>query len=423
MQLKFESASKKRMIAIAIFSFAIIYLAICASMSAAAWLGAQPEASRIQASIYLDPSNADYRHRLGRYDDLVRNDPAAAMAHYVQAVALNPHDARYWLDLANSYQLLGDSTGQANAIERAIVADPKKPEVAWEAANLYLVRGQTEKALAEFRLVMEGAPHLSGQALALCWRISPDVDHLLATVIPSQPDAYLALLAQVMSREDTAGTVKVWQALVHAHQPVQDRDVFGLVNYLLFHKAVDDAHLVWRQGVSLLGMSAYLPSSNNLIVNGSFSLPILNGGFDWQYTTKPGVALTLDSNESHEGHRSLAIVFAGPDVDEAGIYQLIAVQPDTTYEFTGYYKNEPIDGVGGPHFAVHDAYTGQTYFLSEELTSGTFWKSVVGEFTTGPDTNLLALRVRHIPAGNSIRGKLWIDDFRLVEKSTPEGGL
>jgi hypothetical protein len=420
MQVKLETASKKRAITITVFFLAAIYVVITGSMLAAGWLADRPDAPRLRAAIYLDPSNADYRHRLGRYQDLVLNDPASAQAQYQRAVQLNPHDARYWLDLANSYQLLGDSNAQAAAIERAVIADPKKPEVAWEAANLYLVRGQTDQALAQFRLVMEGAPYLSGQALALCWRITPDVDRLLASVIPSQPDAYFALLSQLMAKEDTAGSVKVWQALVHTHQPIDQSSVFGLVRYLLFHKDVDDAHLVWRQAASLLGMSAYLPSSNNLIVNGSFSLPILNGGFDWQYHKLSGVSLTLDSNESHDGHRSLAIVFDGPGVEEAGISQLIAVQPDTTYEFTGYYKNDTIEGAGGPHFAVQDAYTGQNYFLSEELKDGTFWKSVVGVFTTGPQTNLLRLQVLRIPPGNSIRGKLWIDDFRLIEESSSE---
>jgi hypothetical protein len=420
MQLKLEPASRKRAIAITVLAVTVIYVGIAGSMLVAGFLADTPDPARLRAAIDLDPSNADYRHRLGRYSDLVLNDPAAAQAEYQRAVQLNPHDARYWLDLANTYQLLGDSNAQANTIERAVVADPKTPDVAWEAANLYLVRGQTEKALSEFRLVMEGEPYLSGRALQLCWRISPDVDHLLATVIPPQPDAYMALLNQLMAKEDTAGTVKVWQAIVHARQSVQDRDVFDLVRYLLFHKAVDDAHLVWRQAASLLGMSAYLPSSNNLIVNGSFSLPILNGGFDWQYHKLPGVSLTLDSNESHEGHRSLEIAFDGPGVEEGGVYQVIAVQPDTAYEFTGYYKNDTIEGAGGPHFAVQDVYTGQTYFLSEELRDGTFWKSVVGDFTTGPETNLLVLRVQRIPAGSSIRGKMWIDDFRLVEKSAPE---
>ena len=423
MQLKLGPASRKRAIAITVFVLAAIYVGIAGSLLLAGILADNPDPARLRAAIHLDPSSADYHHRLGRYSDLVLNDPAAAQAHYQRAVQLNPHDARYWLDLANNYQLLGDSNAQANAIERAVVVDPKTPDVAWEAANLYLVRGQTEKALSEFRLVMEGAPYLSGQALQLCWRISPDVDHLLATVIPPQPDAYIALLTQLMAKEDTSGTVKVWEALVHAHQTVQDREVFDLVRYLLFHKAVDDAHLVWRQAASMLSMSAYLPSSNNLIVNGSFGLPILNGGFDWQYHKLPGVALTLDSNESHDGHRSLEIMFDGPGVEDAGIYQVIAVQPDTSYEFTGYYKNETIEGAGGPHFAVQDVYSGQTYFLSEELRDGAFWKSVIGEFTTGPESNLLVLRVQRIPAGSPIRGKMWIDDFRLVEKSAPEGAL
>jgi tetratricopeptide (TPR) repeat protein len=421
MLLKFESAGRKRAIAITVFVLATTYVAVAACLWAAGWFADQTDATRLRIAIRLDPSNADYHHRLGRVLDLVQNDPVAALCQYQRAVQLNPHDARYWLDLANAYQLLGDANAQVSAIERAVMADPKTPDVAWEAANLYLVQGQTEKALAEFRLVMEGAPDLSAQALDLCWRISPDVDHLLATVLPPQADAYRALLTQLMSREDTPGAVKVWDALVHLRPPLQVQTVFDFVRYLLFHKEVDDAHLVWRQAASLLGMSAYLPSSNNLIVNGSFGLPILNGGFDWQYHKQSSVELTLDSNEAHNGHRSLSIFFQGPGVEEAGIYQVIAVQPDTTYEFTGYYKNGDMEGAGGPHFALQDVYTGQTYFLSEELRDGAFWKSVVGELTTGPATNLLVLRIQRIPAGNAIHGKLWIDDFRLVEKSPPEG--
>jgi len=422
MQLKLDSPSKKRAVALIAFACAGLYIAVSCCLLAAAWCSNTADIAHLRWAIRLDPLNADYHHLLGRYDDLVLNDPAAAQAQYLRALALNPHDARYWLDLANTYQLLGDSSAQSNAIERAIVADPRKPDVAWEAANLYLVRGQTEKALAQFRLVMEGAPVRSSQALTLCWRIDPDVDHLLATVIPNQPDAYLALLTQVMDKDDTDATVKVWNAMVRSRQSVELGNVFELVRFLVLHKAVDQAHLVWRQAASLLGLSSYLPSSNNLIVNGSFSFPILNGGFDWEYQRKPGVTLTLDTNESHDGHRSLAIGFDG-EIDDAGIQQIIFVQPDTTYQFTAYYKNDPIKGVGGPHFALQDAYTGKNYFLSEELRDGAFWKSVTGEFTTGPDTTLLKLSVPRLPAGSAIQGKLWIDDFRLEEKASPEGGL
>jgi tetratricopeptide (TPR) repeat protein len=417
MKLALETTSQKRTAAMVVFIVAGLYIALAATQIAATWLGSKPVLARLQWAARLDPSNADYRHDIGRYYDLINNDPTQAIREYKRATELNPHDARFWLDLANAYQLLGDRDAQAQAIERGVFADSKNPDLAWEAANLYLVQGQTDKALREFRIVMDGAPYMAPIALQLCWRIAPDVDQLLSNVIPQRADVYLAFLGQLMSKEDTPGTVKVWSSLMRLHEPVQVEAVYNYVRYLVLHHAVDDAHLVWRQAAALLGLSAYLPSSNNLIVNGSFSLPILNGGFDWQYKKQSGVTLTLDSNESHDGHRSLSIQFEGPGIVDAGVFQLVTVQPDTTYSFTGHYKNGDLEGAGGPHFAIHDFYTSQPYFESEELKDGAFWKSVVGEFKTGPETSLLMLHVTRTPAGSPIRGKLWIDDFQLVEKT------
>jgi len=91
------------------------------------------------------------------------------------------------------------------------------------------------------------------------------------------------------------------------------------------------------------------------------------------------------------------------------------VQPNTTSRFTGYYRNAEMDVAGGPHMALPDLYTSTSYFLSEELRDSLAWKSVVGEFTTRPDTRVLVFRIQRLPAGSPIRGKLWIDDLRLVE--------
>ena len=74
--------------------------------------------------------------------------PRAALRPYRAAVHLNPHSARYWFDLASAYQVLGDTSNQTSALEHAIAADPTTPDVAWEAANFYLVQGENEKALA-----------------------------------------------------------------------------------------------------------------------------------------------------------------------------------------------------------------------------------------------------------------------------------
>jgi hypothetical protein len=53
---------------------------------------------------------------------------------------------------------------------------------------------------------------------------------------------------------------------------------------------------------------------------------------------------------------------------------------------------------------------------SEELKERGYWKLVSGEFTTANDCGLLELRIRRLPEGSPIRGKLWVDDFRLVAK-------
>ena len=75
-----------------------------------------------------------------------------------------------------------------------------------------------------------------------------------------------------------------------------------------------------------------------------------------------------------------------------------------------------IEGAGGPRFTLQDVYTREVVYDSDDLKEAGFWKSATGEFTTGPDTRLLVLRVRRLPEGSPIRGKLWVDDFHLTAK-------
>ena len=152
------------------------------------------------------------------------------------------------------------------------------------------------------------------------------------------------------------------------------------------------------------------------MVNGDFSLPVLNGGFDWLYEKSPDVSLALDPTESHAGHRSLSIAFDSRGLEDAGIWQLIPVEPNTEYEFSAYFKSEDMQGAGGPRFLLEDHFSRVSYFASEELKDTDTWKQVEGTFSTGPDTKLLTLRIQRVPAGNAIRGKLWIGGVHLAQR-------
>jgi len=416
MKISFQTRGRKRIVAAVAIVLAALYIGMAAREFVATWFGDRADLTSLERAAKLDPGNADYRNHLGRYYDLVARDPTTAVRYYKSAVQLNPHSARYWFDLAGTYQVLGDTPNQTAALEQAIHADSMTPDVAWEAANLYLVQGENEKALREFSVVMANDTSLAGSAVQYCWRINPDVDALLRDVVPHTADAYIAFLNLLQVKQETRGTFKVWDALMQTRQPFDLRYVFEYFNFLIQHKEVDQAALVWAQVAARFGLSSYLPSSSNLIVNGSFNLDVLNAGFDWQYKKQPGVALTLDPSDFHAGRRSLQITLDGPGINDAGIYQLVAVQPNTTYDFSGYYKNGELEGAGGPHLTIQDMYNQAVYFDSDEMKESGFWKSVDGEFTTGSDCKLVVLRVRRLPEGSPIRGKLWIDDFHLVRK-------
>jgi tetratricopeptide (TPR) repeat protein len=415
MPIALDSPAKRRLVRWALLSFCAVYLFTTSVMFVGNVLGSRPNPRSLRMAIRLDPGNADYHNQLGLYYDLAR-DYKSSITEYQEAVRLKPYYAKYWLRLADAYQMTDNTEAQTRAIEHAIEAEPTSPDVAWQAANLYLVQGRIDEALREFRVVMEGAPYMGSMVLQYCWRVRPDADILLADVIPPNPDAYLSFIQLLTAKKETEAASRVWDAVIRLRQPIGTQHVFEYVHYLLLQNEPGEASLVWRQATSLLGLNAYLPTSNNLIVNGDFQLDVLNGGFDWQYHKQPNVSLTLDTSEFHAGHRSLAITFEGPGVDEAGIYQLIAVEPNTPYEFTGYYKNGEIEGAGAPHFVLQDLYSNKIYFQSDDLKFGSAWRAVSGDFMTEPATRMLVLRVVRVPPGSAIRGKMWIDDFHLVEK-------
>jgi tetratricopeptide (TPR) repeat protein len=418
MKIALNTPGRKRTVAAVALLFAVLYTGEAAREFVASWLGNRVELTSLRRAVWLDPGDAEYRNHLGRYYDLVARDPATAIGYYTTAVQLNPHSARYWFDLASAYQVLGDTARQTVALERAIHADSMTPDVAWEAANLYLVQGENEKALREFSVVMANDSSLASASIQFCYRINPDVDSLLRDVVPHNADAYVALLGLLKTQQATADTFKVWDALIQTNQPFEVRQVNDYVRYLIQHKEVDQAIKVWQEGAGRFRYSPYLPSPANMVANSTFSLDLLNAGFDWQYQKQSGVMLTLDPSDFHAGRRSLMITLDGPGISDAGIYQLIAVQPNTSYDLTAYYKSGELEGAGGVHLTVQDMYSLAIYYDSDELQEAGFWKSIDGEFTTGPDCKLVVLHLRRLPAGSPIRGKLWVDDFHLVKKTS-----
>jgi len=285
--------------------------------------------------------------------------------------------------------------------------------VAWEAANFFLIDGDIDRALREFRVVIENDISLADAALRACWRVRPDTDALLRDVVPARTDSLISFLSLLSSQQETEGAIKTWNRLAQLHQKFQNRYLYDYVRYLIAVRRPDAAMFAWEQTADTLGLSAYLPTDDNLVVNGDFSLDILNGGFDWTYVNRTGVRPLLDPSNFRQGHRSLSLTFEGPGINDAGIQQLIPVRGATTYNFSAYYKSADFEGAGGPQIVLRDAYTGAPLYASDPLNDADFWKEVHSKITTPGSTTLLVLAIERFPSGSPIRGKLWLDDFQL----------
>ena len=368
-------------------------------------------------AIRLAPGNAAYHSQLGRYLQVTNGDLGRALREYQKATELNPQDASAWFDIARLEQVLGEGAEQGRALQQAVRAAPKKPDVAWEAGNFLLLRGERDAAMREFRVVLENDDIAASAVLDLIWRVEPDAQALLDQVIPPRPETYTTFLALLAYKKDNEAAAKVWSALIGLQQPFSQRAGLGYVDYLLGQRMADPARDAWQEMAPLCGLTAYLPGPNmpgqNLMVNPRFELDVLNAGFDWHYYEQSSVKITLDSN-APGGTHGLLLSFLGPGFGETGLFQQVAVQPNTQYQFSVHFKTDELEGAGGPAFVVRDEMTGVVYLTTETLKNPGSWREVAGHFETGSEAKLVSVRMVRIPAGNAMRGHLWMDEVQLT---------
>lgn len=405
------------------FFAAVCFVGMCFYIQAAlraflaAHFASSLEQSRLEKSIRLEPGNAEYYDLLGR--NLALSGPSLdpAIQNLKTAVRLNPYEARYWLDLAGAYQIASRTQEQGDSVEQAALADPTSPHVAWEAANFFVVQGDADRALQYFRVVLANDPESVNSALQLCWRATGDVEKIVALALPPIPDVYLSFLHLLITQQETLGAETVWNALVGLKRPFPGRLALPYFRLLISKQEPAAAQAAWEQLSHIdPSIKTYLPTRENLVVNGGFEQNMLNGGFDWWYSTHPEAALAIDTTEFRSGSRSLSVTFDGHSVPGAPILQYVSVKPNTTYEFSAESRSEDIDTASGPRFAVMDAYTNQSYVLTDDILGTTPWRPQHARFRTGPNTNLVLVEIVRDPAKPLIRGKFWVDDVTLIER-------
>ena len=416
MQVRLNSRPRKLLFALVCLAAAGLYLTVIARHYAAARVSARLDAASLARAARLEPWDAAPRWELGRYSLFVAQDPTAAVSNLEAAVALNPHVARYWLDLATAYQVAGDVPRQRSALEQGLRAEPTAPDVAWEAANFYLVQNDLARALSLFRVVMANNPEQLNAALRLCWRATRDVNRMLADAVPPKPAPYFALINLLTSQEQTESAEVVWNRLTSLEQQFPASNAFPFVDYLIEKHETSAAVQAWQRLLARNHDIQGYVQPGNLIVDGSLEKELLNGGFDWRYSDSGAVQLSIDNSEFHGGNQSVRMAFSGPGVSDPGIFQYVPVRPDTSYHFSAYTKAEDIESASGPRLAVLDGYSGREYVLTDDSLGTTGWREQSADFQTGAESSLVIVKVTRVPGDPLIKGKFWIDDLSLTQR-------
>ena len=401
-----------------VVAFGVAYLLWASADYRATRLALHSDKAALERAIELAPGNAEYVARLGRYEFLMAQSAAGAAADFRRAIALNAFSAQYRLDLAGALAALGDGDGQRRALEEALRAEPTNPHVAWTAANWSLVRGDTAAALGQFRVVVENDAANAGAAINLAWLGSHDVQRMLAVTIPPTAEKRLQFLEYLLSQKEQEGCAAVWQSVAAGHAPLEPRIPLDYISWLMSTRQWRSAQQVWRQLQQLDPELAEYNSGDNLVVNGGFEHPMLNRAWDWRIEPPPGVVLTIDSSELHSGARSLNIDFHTASATSAGVWQVMAVEPQTHYAFHAYWKADDLVTDVPLRWEVRNAVTGSALFTSEEIVGTSGWREVRGEFTTAADTAAVQVLLRR-NAEAPLRGRLALDDVSLVKEPQP----
>ncbi len=374
------------------------------------------EIAGLEHAIYLTPDNAELYESVGTQLLDSGHDYGRALNDLLNAVRLNPDQAWYWLELASLYQTTSKVEKENEAVHSALAAEPGDPEVAANAALLFMAASEFNRALPLFRHALASNPDAATNILPVCWRQTRDASLILGDVIPDSPTLQLQFLSMLTQQKETAAARQVWQFLIGSHKIFQPQLGFFYLDYLLHQHDVEGYERAWRDlaGVSP-GLQSYLPNEN-LIVNSGFEQPLLNSGFDWRHVPSDHVIAGIDDAVAHSGMHSLSFSYDGNPVSDAGWKEFVPVLPNSEYEFSAWIKSENVISSSGPRIALVDAYTGADIFLTDDVLDTHPWQEMKGTFRVPAITELIAVKMVREPAATRIQGRVWIDDLRLVKR-------
>ena len=373
--------------------------------------------SATEAAIALTPDQSEYYARLAW---LVSNhDPQKAKEALRRAVALNPWDARSWIELGLRAEAEGDGATSEACLLRAAKADhtflPR-----WTLANYYFRHDD----LAKFWLwAKQAAAMVYGDAqplFLLCGRVEEDgklIDRLQIRA-PEVQAGYLSYLLG-KNRVDLIGPAV--QRLGAENREADVAVLMTACERLLEAGRIHEAVEIWNRQAAAGRVGFRTPGGEGeqLAANGGFAVAPASRGFDWRLPAVDGVSVSREENA-----RGLRVTFSGREPEDCEVLtQLVPVREKMQYELRFKYRTREIATGQGLGWRITDANRGTALgegagAASEEDTEGRL------TFATPAECRLvrLALRYHRSPGTTRMNGFLILREVAVKPAQLPIDG-
>lgn len=348
---------------------------------------------------------------------------AQAITEFETAVSLSPYDYRFWLSLGRAYEQSGDAVKAEDALRRAVTLAPSYAYPHWYLGNLLLRLGRYDEAFTEIRTASDAEVDLRPQQFNLIWAIYGTDPEGLKNAVGQRSDARASFALYLLSQQRFEDGLRLWNTITlddkKANRTTGESIVTTLRNAYRFHDAVT----VWND---IAGEKYHAELGQ--VFDGGFEHAVGYGPqniFGWQVQSGPNMQVGIDPNKGHAGVRSLRMTFqVRANLDGINVSQLVAVEPNTEYEFECYVSTDKLETGSAPQVQIVDAGGGAELVSSSQAPNGTNdWSRIAYTFKTGEKTEAVFLKIVRISCKTEetpvcpIFGSVWYDDFSIKRRN------
>jgi len=354
--------------------------------------------------------------------DLPLDRQTEAIAEYEKAVSLSPYDYRYWMSLGIAYERAGEAGKAEEALKRAVALAPSYSYPHWYLANLLLRNTRYDEAFAELRLASAADPELQPQQFNLVWAIYGDDLEGVKNALGPTSAARAAFAFYLISQNHFEEGLRLWDALSSEEKKANKGSAAAIIITLNKDFRFHDGLKVWND----IANEKYRTEVGR-VFDGSFEDDVEYGpeiAFGWQVQNVPQMQVGIDPARSHDGTRSLKLVYqARSNLEAVHVFEFVPVQPRTEYDFEYYVSTDKLETGGPPRVDIFDP-TDNTVLVSPSLAPrGTNnWNRVSLSFKTGEKTEAVVIRIMRVSCVQEdtpvcpIFGSVWYDDFNIKRR-------